>query len=234
MYHKIQGSDESDLNVLPQAFAQQMKCLKAKGYESITLEKLVQAIQGKADLPKRPIVITFDDAYQSVSVNAKPVLDQLDFTATVFVVPQAVGKYNIWDEHKSLPVVPCMSLEELQTLVSDGWEIGSHGLTHRNLTECDKDCMEQEVGGGKLALEKMFGKRIHSFCYPFGAWNAEAAQTVKAAGFLSACAISPGTASVTANNFAFRRIYVKYSDSLGDFKRKISGWYLRYRAWRKR
>ncbi len=236
MYHHLQaeGSVHSDLVVSIKAFERQMAWLKRKGYNTVSMERLAAFLQEKDELPSRPVVITFDDGYQSVADLAKPVLDQHGFTATVFLVPHALGKHNLWDQHQSVPILPCMDRRSCQHLVDDGWELGSHGLTHQSLPEMEPIALKDEVKGSKITLEQLFDCAIKSFCYPYGAWDKNARAEVKKAGYETACAISPGTASVTEDPWALRRIYVKGSDQLMDFKRKVSPWYLKYRAWRKR
>jgi peptidoglycan/xylan/chitin deacetylase (PgdA/CDA1 family) len=236
MYHNIQNNKlpVTDLSVSLRSFVKQMTWMSKRGYHSISLEQLAKALRGEIKLPPKKVVITFDDAYQSVWQLAKPVLDQLNYTATVFVVPKALGQYNIWDKDKPTPIWPCLEQSHCQQLLDQGWEIGAHGLHHHALTGLDHEQATEEIAGSKTVLEEMFHTKIKSFCYPFGAWNQPVRDLVKQAGFETACAISPGTGTVTEDPWALRRIYVKGKDHLVDFQRKVSNWYLSYRGWRKK
>jgi len=236
MYHHIQTESLvlSRLTVSLRSFKRQISWLSQKGYETISLERLGSFIQGQDTLPKKPVIITFDDGYQSVWDHAKPVLDQSGFTATVFLVAQAIGKQNIWDLQKSIPILPCMDKATCQRLLDDGWEVGSHGLNHYALPELASKALNEELTGSKNALEQLFNCQVTAFCYPHGAWNKRIQEHVKRAGYQVACATSAKSASVTDDPWALRRVKVKGSDKLGDFKRKVSNWYLAYRAWRKR
>lgn len=235
-YHHIQTESPvlSNLSVSLRSFKRQISWLTQKGYETISLERLGGFIQGQDTLPKKPVIITFDDGYQSVWDHAKPVLDQANFTATVFLVSQAIGKRNIWDLQKSVPILPCMDRAICQRLLDDGWEIGSHGLNHYALPELSLEPLNEELTGSKISLEQLFNRQVTAFCYPHGAWNKRIQAHVKRAGYQVACAGSPKSASVTDDQWALRRVKVKGSDKIGDFKRKVSNWYLTYRAWRKR
>jgi len=235
MYHKIQSAPVGDnLSVPAAVFQQQVAYLKAQGYQTVALTELSKAVRTRASLPKYPVVITFADAYQCVYTAARPILEEFGFTATVFVVSGAVGGHNFWDDGKRIPRESCMLKNELIALSKQGWEIGSHGAMHANLTKVSDEVLAAETKGSRAVLERELDLSIRVFAYPFGAEDRRVRTAVQSAGYQAACAISPGTRSVTANILALRRIYIKPTDSLSDFKRKISKWYLLYRAWRKR
>ena len=151
MYHHIQTESLvlSRFAVSLRSFKRQIGWLTQKGYETISLERLGSVIQGQETLPRKPVIITFDDGYQSVWDHAKPVLDQSGFTATVFLVSQAIGKRNIWDLPKSTPILPCMDETTCRRLLDDGWEIGSHGLNHLRLPELAPKALNEEIAGYK-------------------------------------------------------------------------------------
>ena len=236
MYHHIQTDSLvlSRFAVSLRSFQRQIGWLTQKGYETISLEQLGSVIQGQETLPRKPVIITFDDGYQSVWDHAKPILDQSGFTATVFLVSQAIGKRNIWDLPKSNPILPCMDEATCRRLLDDGWQIGSHGLNHLRLSDLAPKALNEEIAGSKKVLEQLFDCEITTFCYPHGAWNKRVQEIVKRAGYQMACATSSKSASVTDDPWALRRVKVKGSDTLWDFRRKVSNWYLAYRGWRKR
>jgi peptidoglycan/xylan/chitin deacetylase (PgdA/CDA1 family) len=236
MYHRVSplADSGSDLTVSPQAFQAQLNYLRQHGYQTVTLEHLALACRGEARLPRRSVVITFDDAYASLLEHAQPLLERTGYTATVFAVAQALGKHNFWDDGKNLPREDCLGASELSSLQGLGWEIGAHGLSHANLAGLPADKLRKETADSKSILEEALHFDIKVFAYPFGSWDAAARAAVQQAGYTAACAISPGTSSVTADLLALRRVYLKPTDSLWDFSRKISGWYLAYRAFKRR
>ncbi|NTV52114.1 MAG: polysaccharide deacetylase family protein [Candidatus Firestonebacteria bacterium] len=236
MYHRIspQPDPGSDLTVTPGAFQTQLRYLREHGYASITLEHLARACRGEARLPRRSVVITFDDAYASLLEHAHPLLTRSGYTATVFAVAQALGRHNFWDDGKGVPRETCLGRAELAALQGQGWEIGSHGLSHANLAGLAPEALRRETADSRSLLEEALQSPVNVFAYPFGSWDAAARAAVAQAGYAAACAISPGTRSVTADLFALRRVYVKPTDSNGDFARKLSGWYLAYRALKRR
>lgn len=235
MYHKIQPQrdEHTDLAVTVDAFRAQVEYLRRRGYRSLPLSELAQAVHRRVSVPVRSVVFTFDDAYRSVLEYAQPILAAAGFTATIFVASGAVGKYNFWDEDKNVPRTECLDLKGLQALAQAGWEIGSHTVTHANLGELAAEPLRRELEESKRDLQAWLGCRVQALSYPYGVWNAAVRAAAEKAGYTSACAISPDTASVTSDLLALRRIYVKPGDSPAVFGRKCSGWYLAFRAWRR-
>ena len=109
------------------------------------------------------VSITFDDGLENVYSLALPELERVGVTATVFVISDLVGKrFDGWS---------VMSSKMLRSLRSKGWEIGSHTLTHPNLTELSDSQLITELKDSKKHLEEITSTRIVSFAYPFGAYD---------------------------------------------------------------
>src|SRR5688500_5440485 len=127
MYHalQIEPDPKSPLIVSQSAFAMQMMHLRRMGYQTASMSQLALACQRKAAIPRRTVVITFDDGYESVVRIAKPVLDDCGFSATAFVVCNAIGSHNFWSDGKPRPRLECLGFEGLRELIDAGWEIGS-------------------------------------------------------------------------------------------------------------
>lgn len=236
MYHKVlpKADPGNDLAVSADAFGRQMEWLKLRGFQTLTLAELARRVAAGEPVAGRRVVVTFDDAYAGVAEHAGPRLKSLGFGATVFAVSRCLGKTNEWDAGRNLSQTPCLDANGLRALRAAGWEIGSHGATHANLTGLSPERLAEEVEASRKELEQQVGAPVNTFSYPYGSWDAHAREAVRRAGYVCACAISPKTASVTADLWALRRVYVKPTDSPADFRRKLSGWYLRFRAWRKR
>ena len=92
---------------------------------------LLRAWNGKAALPVRPIVLTFDDALANFFDSAAPVLNDLGFTATIFAVAGYAGRTNEWPGHPAqIPRMPLLSWHDMRELTKQGFEIGCHTMTH--------------------------------------------------------------------------------------------------------
>jgi peptidoglycan/xylan/chitin deacetylase (PgdA/CDA1 family) len=71
-------------------------------------------------------------------------------------------------------------------------EIGSHGLTHVDLTRADDLALKAELVESRTLLEELTGVRVDGFCYPYGTVDARVVAAVREAGYAYACAIDPG------------------------------------------
>ena len=89
LYHSI-SNDNSEMSLNVNFFERQIKYLKNNGYTSINFDEIDQSV-------KKQIIITFDDGYKDVLVNALPILKKYDFKATCFFVTNLIGQDNIWD-----------------------------------------------------------------------------------------------------------------------------------------
>src|SRR5690349_10987281 len=83
-------------SVTPRQFAAQMRWLRVRGYHAVDLARVAGWLRGSADLPPRPVVITFDDGFLDAAIHAPPVLQACGFTAIFFVVAGLVGAQSAW------------------------------------------------------------------------------------------------------------------------------------------
>src|SRR5258708_7729644 len=129
MYHRI-GREPiwpaiTDALTVPAAvFAGEMLWLRAAGFHAITQRQLFEALEYGARLPRRPVLITFDDGYRDVLWNAAPLLHRLRMPATAYVI---TGRL-------SGPDSSFLTWGELGQLEADGITIGSHTVHHLELT----------------------------------------------------------------------------------------------------
>ena len=72
-------------------FEEQMRYLKERGYRVISMRDFLEFTEGKRQLPRKAVVLTFDDGYKSFREFAEPLLKQLGFTATLFVYTDYIG-----------------------------------------------------------------------------------------------------------------------------------------------
>lgn len=140
--------------VTPETFREQMKALKEWGYTTISMGVLIQAIQEGAYLPDRPVVISFDDGDITVYTEAFPIMQEFGFTGINYLVGDRLGADGF------------MHPEQILELLDAGWEVGSHSMTHADLTKCEDPAWEIEQS--RLKLETALGIPVETFAYPFG------------------------------------------------------------------
>ncbi|HEY3267057.1 MAG TPA: polysaccharide deacetylase family protein [Armatimonadota bacterium] len=164
-------------------FAAHMRLLKNIGWTSISLQDLAAKLRAKEPLPAKRFALTFDDGDADLHWSVRPVLKEMGFTATVFVVSGYVGQTNDWEPAATLKGRPLLTLEQLGDLRDDGWDIGAHTMTHTDLCKADAERLTRELVGGKADLESALGISVPSFCYPSGCVNAAVRCGVEEAGY---------------------------------------------------
>ena len=228
IYHSIDGSG-SPVSVMPGAFRRQMQWLVAHGYRSLAMTELAAALQASR-LPERAVVITFDDAYQSVFEVAVPCLRDLGLHATVFVATAKVGGDNAWSS-ASIPRMPIASWEEIASAVATlTVEVGGHSRTHPKLSRLSREEARREVEGARDELQRRLGLTVSSFCYPYGNVNAQVRQIVGDAGYQVACTTRWGHACVGDDPLMLRRIRVYHRMLFAEFRASLTPAVERYRV----
>ena len=205
-YHRFSKKSKSRLSIPPQVFNQQMAYLKENGYRVIPLSDLVAFMEFRKALPKKALVITIDDGYRSVYDIAFPILKKYGFTATLFVYADFIG-------------IPGSSVtwEQLKEMKSSGFEVGSHTLSHSNLTIKRKGESEEtyiERIKKELALSKqLIDKKLHqdtiAIAFPYGAYNRKVLGLCEEAGYKLGLSVNRG-----GNPFFANRLFLKRSQLL--------------------
>lgn len=205
-YHHIgtHGYGLKGAYVSPRTFARQMQYLKFRGYKTVPLEELADYLKTGKSLPKKVFAITFDDANFNNYQNAFPILQRLNYTATVFIPTDHVGKmigYGINAPEQRL------SWNEIG-IMSDEWDFASHGVTHTPLAILSPDETGRELTESRDVIQKMLGKEISLFCYPYGAYNDVAIRSLKEAGYKAAVTTDAGLLGKNTNQnmYALPRI----------------------------
>jgi peptidoglycan/xylan/chitin deacetylase (PgdA/CDA1 family) len=223
MYHHIaDGQGAGKLDVSPKSFARQMEFLRAHQYRVLDLGTYIRLLKEGKPLPRKAVIVTFDDGYDDNFTNAYPVLRKAGFPATIFVQTAAVGKPGY------------LTTEDLRILSDGGVEIGGHTVNHAFLPDLDEEAMRREIFDCKTALEEMIGKPVRLFAYPGGGWNAAAARLVREAGYEGAVATKRAP-NRPGDPYTLRRIRIsRTADSLIVFWFKTSGLYQWIEAFRDR
>jgi len=168
-----------------------MTALARAGWRTVTLEEFAQRMntggaQHAAPLhnPSREFLLTFDDGYASLADHAYPVLADLGFTATTFVITDYVGKTNAWDVRYTWNRLQHLSWPEIERWRGRGFEFASHGATHRRLTWLDDAAMAAELGSSRDVLTARLGADAgRAVAYPFGAVDARVVRHARSAGY---------------------------------------------------
>jgi peptidoglycan/xylan/chitin deacetylase (PgdA/CDA1 family) len=195
-------------------FARQMEELREAGFKNGSLSSCAGAGT------ERKAVITFDDGYVNVLQYGLDALTEARFTAIQFLPANLLGKCNEWDVSLGEAPEPIMDPSQVREWISAGHQIGSHSLTHPYLTQLSQAQAREEITASRKKLEDLFGQRIEHFCYPYGDWNEEVADLVKAAGYTTACTTDSGLNGPASPVFALKRFTARYPSR--NIKRVLS------------
>jgi len=217
------------LYVSPTSFALQMRTLALLGYTGLSMGALMPYIRGEKT--GQVIGITFDDGYVNNLYHALPVLKQLGFSSTCYVVSELLGQSNVWDHAQGIASAPLMDLSQLQAWQSGGQEIGSHTRHHVDLTAIDAQTCQIEIQTSRVDLSHRLGTDIQQFCYPYGRYTQQHIDMVQAAGYVAATTTQRGKVHPAADHLLeLRRIPVVRSTALPQFLLKVlSSYEDRYR-----
>jgi len=225
-YHSINvlPNHESD-PLLPSLFESHLQYLK-QHYVVVSLREVAEYLASGRPLPKRAVVITFDDGYQDNYEVAFPLLKKYDLHATIFVVTGFInGELALNPE----PGWGAMTWEQVRDMDASPYaEIGAHTDTHQILSSLDDSAVINEVQKSKAMLQNELGRDVDLFAYPNGQ-GADippvAIREVKNLGFLGACSTFWRTTQHPNQRFLINRVMISSQDDIQTFAHKLAGRY---------
>lgn len=211
----------AEYGVPPGELARQLDVLAEAGHHFIGLDRLLEALDRRAPLPRRPVLLTFDDAYADLRDGALPVLAERGIPAVVFAVAGLVGESNEWDRRLGARELPLLDAAGLRALYTAGIEVGAHSVTHRELTGLPDRELGREASDAAQRLEETGLPRPRAFSYPYGEHDARTAGAVRAAGYELAFTVTPGVIGRGADRYALPRVEVLASDRGRRFQLRV-------------
>jgi peptidoglycan/xylan/chitin deacetylase (PgdA/CDA1 family) len=202
MYHVIAappaGAPFPGLYVVPSEFAEQMEALEHAGWHAVTLDQVQAYWQRGVSLgPGKPIVVSFDNGYQSQYTQALPVLQRLGW---------------VGDENLQLTGLPPsqggLSRRQVKGLVTAGWELDTQGFSHADLIALDAEGLHYQVAVARRTVQQRYGVPVNWFCYPSGHYDATVIAAVKAAGYTGSTTVVPGWAAPSEDRYRLHRLRV--------------------------
>lgn len=204
MYHHIgnrPSDSSSDLFVSPQTFESHLAWLAEHGFHTVSLD----AFQHPATLSGKPIILTFDDGYQDAYTQAFPLLKRYGFQGTFYIVTNDIGKDGF------------VTKDELLTMKNDGMTLGSHSLSHPDLTKVSALQARREIYESKKALEQILNTDIQDFCYPSGIFDQNIEEIVENSDYKTAVSTVNDTNATKTNIFRLNRFAIREDTNLESF-----------------
>jgi peptidoglycan/xylan/chitin deacetylase (PgdA/CDA1 family) len=183
VYHQIAEKSTNKMTVSREAFEAQMRFLSEKGYRVVTLDRLLEFVEFRGQLPAKSVVITIDDGWRSVYDIAFPILKRYGHPATLFVYTDLItggAKTLSWDQ--------------LREMAAQGLDVQCHTLTHRNLAlpqgaeTADEyfEAVRREIEASARLIEQKIGRRPKYLAYPYGDTNGLAISALRKHGYQAA------------------------------------------------
>jgi peptidoglycan/xylan/chitin deacetylase (PgdA/CDA1 family) len=212
-------TDPGFLRVRPAEFRAQVRLLLDAGFRFLTVAEFAEEADGHPP-PPGLVALSFDDGMDDNHHVVLPILREHSIPATVFVTTGLIGEPNPWMSPDS--GARMMTIEELRDLTSAGFEIGSHTVTHPDLSELDFESCLAEMLESSSTLERLLGSPVRTFAYPFCHFGPAAVAAAKEAGFFAAvtCQGRGGW-----NRFELRRSMISGKDGIGIFLLKMTDMY---------
>jgi len=234
-YHQVSNQSKGSFTISPEVFEQQMRYLYVKGYTVIPLERLVSFMRlyhsgraGRIFLPRKAVVITFDDNYSSIYRIALYILKKYKFSGTNFIYTRFMGSRN-WAIYRRM--------------IKEGLVLGSHTLNHVDLAlkkkgESPKEYKRRifkEIEGSKRKLEKVLKVKVKYLAYPFGTSNKTVRRISRLAGYAAMFSALGGYVTDKTSFDAIPRFTMFRKFDMKMFRTIVSGgWHKKMKTYHKR
>jgi peptidoglycan/xylan/chitin deacetylase (PgdA/CDA1 family) len=243
LYHRISPLipqvSVPDANVTPERFYEQLAGLKQRNFHFLSLSEAIELDSSGKAWPAKSLVVTFDDGFGNVYLEAFPVLRELEIPATVFLNTAFLDQtepfpFDTWGSRwsRAAPVESYRPLHtsECREMLDSGWiEIGAHTHTHQDFRGKPAE-LREDLDLCVTSLDERFGIRSPTFAFPYGrvAWGYAGGELTEAARTTGVtCAL---TTECKANHqgsdpFHWGRFNVYDWDTSQTLEAKLAGWY---------
>jgi peptidoglycan/xylan/chitin deacetylase (PgdA/CDA1 family) len=243
MYHHVNKAG-SFINVKPEIFDRQMRFIKDKGYETINTRDYIEIIEQKRQIPKRALMITFDDGWRDNWLYAYPILKKYGLKAVIFIITSLIAikrEPSINEENYILPDHKgCLSMirsghssdvmlswDEIRQMEDSGLiDIQSHSHTHKRWDKMYKNIDELmlhlslELRMSKKIIEEKLNKKCFALCWPWGIHNKDYIDVAKAEGYRLCFTTEKGTNLIHTDPYSIKRIVIG-NVGIFNFRKKL-------------
>jgi peptidoglycan/xylan/chitin deacetylase (PgdA/CDA1 family) len=218
VYHNIGVEQKGRMQLAASKFAQQMRYLKEHGYRVISIKDFLEFVDGQRQLPRKAVVLSFDDGYQSFREFAEPVLRQLGFTATLFVYTDYIGAGG-----------NALSWKDLRDLRDAGYDVEAHSKTHGDLRRKPGESeaayatrMRAELGAPQAFFRQHLGRPATVLAYPYGAWDEGLLKLLGEYGYQAAFTVRRESNSAFITRGKLHRSQIYGEMSIEEFARNLN------------
>lgn len=198
MYHSICSDDPDNSLMIPtEMFAEQMEWLRENDFTAMSMDDVIEAMNtGK--VPKRPVLITFDDGYADNYINAFPELKNNNLKGTFFIISDTITEEGGY----------YMSTSMLKEMKEAGMEIENHTANHLELNNLSREDAIDSIKRGQEFLRSVIGSNGNYLCYPVGRYSDETIEIQKELGIKAALTTQGGISSIADGKYELKRIRI--------------------------
>lgn len=226
MYHNICESENeiNNLTISVQKLEQQFQYLKDNNYETFHFEEL----EKMKSIPKRSIVLTFDDVTENQLIYAMPLLEKFNLRASFFIPFSYIGKTDLWNTSSEVLGNKIMTIEQLKGLDSDRIELGYHSYEHKKYSLLSDLEIENDFIKCEEVIKNNNLKIYPALAYPYGNYSKKGSRKENFKRVIAKNKIKFGLKIGNRpnhfpfkDNYEIKRIDIKGHDSLMTFRLKI-------------
>lgn len=241
MYHHFDDTSDAGAVVIKDEFKKQINYLKENGYNTITLQELIDFKNGKIKLPEKSILITSDDGYLSNYEFMYPILKENNMKATIFVIGENIdnAEKNI-QEGKGIPKFNWSQAKEmyesgvidLQSHTYDSHYKITNGKKEKSVFsmpqegETEEDYIsriDKDINKSIKGFEEHLGYKPIALAYPYGEYSNESEKVLAENGIKVSFTVKSGTVSRKGEDtHLLNRITVSGEDDLNTFIKKLN------------
>ena len=201
MYHSVlkDPSRAGDYVVSPDTLEADLAYLKSNGYESVVMADVIAYVEGKAALPRKPVMITFDDGYYNNYLNAFPLLQEFNMKAVVSIICYETDRYSELEEksekysHLTWPMIQEMMDSGLVEFQNHSYNLHKSGSGARKgigknqgeSTQAYRESIGADLEKAQQRYTEMTGWTPTTFTYPFGTVSEDSYEVLRELGFLA-------------------------------------------------
>lgn len=198
-------------------FRKQMHYLKTHGFTPIDLDDFLYYKEHPAELPSRPVIITFDDGYENNYLYAYPILKEYGFKAIIYSISNPTSDFFSGFEIPERLLSP----EQMKELSDNGISIQGHTATHPHLKDLSDDEIHRELAQCKSTLETITGKPVRHMAIPYGSYDRRLFAIAQTVGYETLEVPGRGTINLDTDPYHLRRMAVHAGTSLEEFRKML-------------
>ncbi|MGH4118763.1 polysaccharide deacetylase family protein [Clostridium sp.] len=211
MYHSVGNKSGNELIIPPALLKKQFQWLKDNGYTTITLDDLYNYFKNNKPIPKKSVVLTFDDGYVDNYTNMYPIIKEFGFNATVFIITNTVDKDPKY-----------LTSAELKEMNANGIDIESHTVDHDILGEISYEKQLETLKDSKAFLENLLNKKVNYIAYPEGSYNSSTPKAAEDAGYSMGVSTDGRWSSKKDGMYKLERVYISAFFNMDTFEERVT------------